>query len=147
MVGIDILERALRWALERGEQVHRVFEERTASVDELRGAFARDALCIDPMLASEGGAGLDDARGTYGSDVPWFARRFVDARRERAMLRVFTGERLAACTADAGAHAFADCMRGRSAATVPSVVVRMLEVRAPDLSEMLALQREVLGPR
>ncbi len=141
-IGLVILEQALRWAAARPGPPPSAFQELRADVTELRGAFARDAMCIDEMMA--GAQGHEDMSRVGDGQIPWIARRFVRPARERAMLRVFTGERLAAC-ADEDARAFAECMRGRPGAAVPSVVVRMADVAAPDITETLALQRDVLA--
>ena len=141
-VGLSILEHALRWASAREGLPSNAFRELRADVTELRGAFARDAMCIDEAVT--GAAGLEDMTRVGEGEIPWIARRFARPARERAMLRLFTGERLAACTAEDG-RAFAECMQKRAGTAVPSLLVRMADVAAPDISETLALQRAVLA--
>lgn len=144
-VGVRILEHALR-SVPGGAKAPPFFHPYRASVDELRGAMARDAVCIDDMFAR--GQGNDErASADQSPKAPWLARRFVRADRERAMLRMQAGERLAECAAtkDDG-RAFVECWtRAIERDDVPSVMSRAVAVNPPPIDEALALQRDVLS--
>lgn len=144
-VGIRILELALR-SVPAGAKAPAVFHERRADVDELRGAIARDALCIDDMFA-RGQAKDERVTAEQSPKAPWVARRFVRIDRERAMLRVQAGERLAECdAANDDGRTFVECYaRAIERDDVPSVMSRAVAVRPPPIDEALALQREVLS--
>lgn len=150
-VGMAILERALR-SLPHEERAPAVFRELRANVEELHGALARDAICVDALFAEAGALGSERERVTseQSPKAPWFARRFVRAERERAMLRLQAGERLAECASSNGddndGAAFVECYRRVvERDDVPSVMSRAVAVIPPPIHELLALQREVLA--
>lgn len=144
-VGVRILELALR-SLPAGAKAPPLLRANRASVDELRGAIARDAICVDDMFARGQGNG-ERVSAEQSPKAPWLARRFVRADRERAMLRMQAGERLAECAAakDDG-RAFGECWaRAVERDDVPSVMSRAVAVIPPSIDEALALQRDVLS--
>jgi hypothetical protein len=106
---------------------------------ELRAALAREAMCSDALLETvmrEDGtrARSDGAGSSMGpSTVPWHARRFVEMERERRMVRLWAGQRLARCaTASDEDLAFDACIRQDDARELPkSVVVQAMAIAVP----------------
>lgn len=144
-VGAETLELALRH-LPAGAKARPAFHTHRADADELRGAMARDAICIDEMFA-RGQANDERVTREQSPKAPWLARRFVKPDRERAMLRMQAGERLAECEAgkDDG-RGFVDCWRRAGERDdVPSVMAPAVAVMPPPIDELLALQRDVLA--
>jgi hypothetical protein len=144
-VGVRILELALR-SVPAGTKPALVFRDLRATVDELRGAMARDALCIDEMFA-RGPANDERVTAEQAPKAPWLARRLVRIDRERAMLRLQAGERLAECAGpDDDGRTFAQCYaRAVERDDVPSVMSRAVAVNPPPIDEVLTLQRDVLS--
>lgn len=154
-LGTTILHAALLDADFRGRPAPEAFREAPLSIEELRGAYAREALCVDSLLG-EGTLAVDE-RGIHplheagypsfaAREAPWLARVLASSGRERAALRSFAGERLDACRQEY-ADSFLPCMNDRSGAGAPSLSVRALTFsdRNPDFQRAIELQRKVLA--
>lgn len=91
VVGMKLLERLLEHAALNPHGLPPFLRDTNADGREMRSALARDELCVDAMFDGPSPTGFerDDA-------VPLLARPFVKKDRERAMYRLFVGERMRA---------------------------------------------------
>lgn len=136
VVGMKILERLLEHAAVNPQGLPRFLKETNADAAEMRSALARDELCADAIFDEE-------LPGDFGKDelAPVLARPFLSKKRERAMFRLFVGERIRSTEGVTNAAEVATKL-GETPAQMPkSVVVRRLALNGGFSSVVPVIKR------
>lgn len=142
VIGLRLFEQVLGWA-ERNERGKALVREGALDLDELRGALAREAVCLDRMLDDLPAVAAGE--GSTPQGAPWPAALLLRRDRERAMLRLRWGEKVGRCAGAVAAATFHACVTTPPIESVPSVLVQALEPVVPEVTGLLARQERLLS--
>jgi hypothetical protein len=136
VVGMKILERLLEHAAVNPQGLPRFLKDTNADASEMRSALARDETCADALFEGEAGMGIgrDDL-------APVLARPFISTQRERAMFRLFVGERIRSTEGVTSAAEVATKLGEMPAQLPKSVAVRRLALNGGFSSVVPVIKR------
>jgi hypothetical protein len=127
VVGMKILERLLARAALNPEPLAPYLRDTKPDGAELLAAVARDDVCTDALFEGATSASIEST--TYEAEgAPWLARHLVRPARERAMVRLYRGERLHAASEVAGDPAALAARLAPDQARPPSIGVSITSI-------------------